>query len=240
MNKRGKVVGEFVLIVIGVFVALTIDTMMSERHDGELRAEHLIRTPADITTDKQAFEYRIEFFTAVQQFSQEFLDWMHSDSPMDQSVLLAAFYAAEIWPYFPGMSTYQDLQNTGNFRLIDNIDLRTSLFQYYNKADSSRPGWNPSDGYRKTIRGVIPSGVQAQIREACPTADDDDLAPTGFPPCDLQGIDLEHMTALFEPLRNDASFHNILTYRHSELGVMLRLFRQQVLFADKVMVHIED
>ena len=240
MNKRGKVVGEFVLIVIGVFVALTIETMMSERHDGELGAEYLIRIEADITTDKQAFEYRIEFFTAVQQFSQEFLDWMHSDAPMDQSVLLAAFYAAEIWPYFPGMSTYQDLQNTGNFRLIDNIDLRTSLFQYYNKADSSRPGWNPSDGYRKTIRGVIPSGVQAQIREACPTADDDDLAPTGFPPCDLQGIDLEHMTALFEPLRNDASFHNILTYRHSELGVMVRLFRQQVVFADKVMVHIED
>ena len=240
MNKRGKVVGEFVLIVIGVFVALTIETMMSERHDGELGAEYLIRIEADITTDTQAFEYRIEFFTAVQQFSQEFLDWMDSDAPVDQSFLLAAFYAAEIWPYFPGMSTYQDLQNTGNFRLIDNIDLRTSLFQYYNKADSSRPGWNPSDGYRKTIRGVIPSGVQAQIREACPTADDDDLAPTGFPPCDLQGIDLEHMTALFEPLRNDVSFHNILTYRHSELGVMLRLFRQQVLFADKVMVHIED
>ena len=101
MNKRGKVVGEFVLIVVGVFVALTIETMMSECHDG-------------------------------------------------------------------------------------------------------------------------------------------DLVPTGFPPCDLQGIDLEHMTALFEPLCNDASFQNTLTYRHSELGVMLRLFRQQVAFADNVLDHVRD
>ena len=159
---------------------------------------------------------------------------------MDQSVLLAAFYAAEIWPYFPGMSTYQDLQNTGNFRLIDNIDLRTSLFQYYNKADVSRPGWNPSDDYRKTIRGVIPSDVQTHIREGCPTADGDDLVPTGFPPCDLRNINFDRLTALFDELRNDSSFQIILTYRHSELGVMLRLFRQQAAFAEDVLVHIED
>jgi len=240
MNKRGKAVGEFVLIVVGVFVALMLDTMMSERHDGDLRTEYLSRVKADIIADKQAFEYRIEFFTAVQQYSQQYIDWMQSDAPVDQSILLAAFYAAEVWPYVPRLSTYQDLQSTGNFRLIDNIDLRTSLFQYYNKAEVSRPGWNPPDDYRKTIRGVIPSDVQAQIREACPTADGDDLVPTGFPPCDLQSIDLERMTALFEPLRDNRSFRRILTYRHSELGVMVRLFRQQNAYADHVLSNIED
>ena len=240
MSNRRKVVGEFVIIVVGVFVALMLETMMSERHDGELRAEYLSRIKADITTDKQAFEYRIEFFTGVQQFSQEFLDWLHSDAPVDQSVLLAAFYAAEVWPYAPGMSTYQDLQSTGNFRLIDSIALRADLFKYHNKADTSRPGWNPSDEYRKTIRGIIPSDVQAQIREACPTADNEDLTPTGFPPCDLHGIDLEQIAALFDPLRHSAAFQDILTYRHSELGVMLRLFRQQVAFADSVLVHIKN
>ncbi len=240
MKKRGRRVGEFVLIVVGVFAALMLETMMSERNDGELRAEYLSRIETDIITDKRAFKYRLEFFTAVQQFSQDFIDWMQSDAPVDQDVLLAAFYAAEVWPYVPSMSTYQDLQNTGNFRLIDNIDLRTSLFYYYNKADASRPGWNPSDEYRKTIRGVIPSDVQSQIREGCPTADGDDLVPTGFPPCDLEAINFGRMTTLFDPLRNDTAFLRVLTYRHSELGVMIRLFRQQVAFADDVLVHIKD
>ena len=238
MKKRGRTVGEFVLIVVGVFVALMLDTMMGQRHDGELRLEYLSRLEADIVSDKQAFEYRIEFFTDVQQFSQAFLDWVDSDVPVDQSTLLAAFYAAEIWPYFPRKSTYHDLQSTGNLRLIDNIDLRTSLFRYYSKADVSRPGWNPSDHYRSIIRGTIPSDVQARIREACPTADKDDLVPTGFPPCELPGIDFQRLTTFFEPLRNDATFRSVLTYRHSELGVMLRLFRQQVAFADDVLDNI--
>ena len=240
MNKRGRRVSEFVLIVVGVFVALMLETMMSERNDGELRAEYLARIGADMIADKQAIEFRIEFFTAVQKSSREVIDWMQSDAPVNQSVLLAAFYAAEIWPFVPRLSTYQDLQSTGNLRLIDNIDLRTSLFHYYNKADASRPGWNPSDEYRKTIRGVIPGDVQSQIRDACPTTDVSDNTPTGFPPCDLETIDFERMTILFDPLRNDTSFLRVLTYRHSELGVMIRLFRQQVAFADDVLVHIED
>ncbi len=73
MSNRRKVVGEFLLIVVGVFAALMLETMMSERHDGELRAEYLLRLEADIATDKHAIEHRIEFFTGVQQFSQEFL-----------------------------------------------------------------------------------------------------------------------------------------------------------------------
>ena len=109
MNNRKKMVGEFVLIVVGVFAALMLETMMSERHDDELRTEYLSRIKADIATDKRAFGYRIEFFTRVQQFSEKFLEWTQSDTPVDKSVLLAAFYAAEIWPFAPGISTYQDL-----------------------------------------------------------------------------------------------------------------------------------
>lgn len=241
MKKRGRKVGEFVLIVVGVFVALMLETMMSERNDGELRAEYLSRIKFDMIADKQAIEYRIEFFTAVQQFSQEVIDWTQSEAAVDKDVLLAAFYAAEIWPFRPRLSTYQDLQSTGNFRLIENIDLRSTVFNYYNKADASRPGWNPSDEYRKTIRGVIPGDVQSQIRNACPTTtDNDDLMPTGFPPCDVEAVNFERMTNLFDPLRNDTTFLRVLTYRHSEVGVMLRLFRQQVTYADAVLVQIED
>ena len=240
MKKRGRRVGEFVLIVVGVFVALMLETMMSERNDGELRSEYLSRIEFDMIADKQAFKYRIEFFTSIQKSSQEIINWIESDAPVNQDVLLAAFYAAEIWPYFPRLSTYQDLQSTGNFRLIDSIDLRTSLFRYYNSAEASRPGWNPSDEYRKVIRGVIPSDVQAQIRDACPTTDEKDLMPTGFPPCDLRGIDLQRITSLFNPLRDDTSFLRTLTYRHSELGVVLRLYRQQVNIADNVLAHIEN
>ena len=240
MKNRRNILGEFVLIVVGVFAALMLETMMSERNDGVLREEYLSRINADITNDKQAFGYRIEFFSSVQGFSQEFLDWLHSDSSVDQSVLLAAFYAAEVWPYELNKSTYQDLQSTGNFRLVDNIDLRASVFQYYNKAEGADDYWSLSDEYRKIIRGLIPSEVQAKIRATCPTTDDADLIPSGFPPCELQEIDMDQLAALFDALRSDSNFLNVLNYRHSQLGVSLRLFRQQVALADDTLALLES
>ena len=103
MNKRGRMIGEFVLIVAGVLVALMVEAGLDSRKDDQLRDEYMSRFQAD----------------------------------------LASFYAAELWPFRPNTSTYQDLHNTGNIRLLGDMDLRTSLAAYYNQADASRPGWNP-------------------------------------------------------------------------------------------------
>ena len=240
MRNRRNIIGEFVLIVVGVFAALMLEAMMSERNDDILRNEYQSRIKADITHDKQAFGYRVEFFSSVQGFSQTFLDWLGSDSPMDESILLAAFYAAEVWPYELNKSTYQDLQSTGNFRLIDNLDLRASLFQYYNKAEGADDYWSLSEDYRMAIRGLIPSDVQKIIRETCPTTHDNDVIPTGFPPCELQRVNIEQIRPLFESLRGDSNLQNVLTYRHSQLGVSLRLFRQQVALAEDILVRLES
>ncbi|MCH8158940.1 MAG: hypothetical protein IIA08_03605 [Proteobacteria bacterium] len=131
MNQRGKMIGEFFLIVTGVLVALMVETAFEDRQDANLRDEYIARIQSDIESDKQAIEYRIEFFVAVKQFSQATLDWLDSDTAVDQEVLLASFYAAEIWPWITNLSTYEDLHGTGNLRLLEDIDLRTSLAAYY-------------------------------------------------------------------------------------------------------------
>jgi len=212
MNKRGRMIGEFVLIVIGVLVALMVEAALDERQDDKLRDEYFSRIQSDIEADKKGLVQRVGFFLEVGKYSQEALDWLDSDTPVNKEVLLASFYAAEIWPFVSNLSTYQDLLSTGNIRLLGSIDFRTSLAAYYNKADSSRPGWNPSQDYRQLIRGIIPTRIQAQIRAKCPTTDAFDQTSTGFPPCTLQDIDYDRLAALFEPLRNDTVFRRTLTY----------------------------
>lgn len=239
MNRRGRIIGEFFLIVIGVLVALAVETALDERQDDSLRDEYLARIAADVAADKLSIEYRIEFFTAVTQFSQDTFDWMQSDSPMNKDALLASFYAAEVWPFVPNASTYEDLMSTGNIRLLRNIELRTNLVRFHIQADASRPGWTPEEKYREIIRGVIPTDVQAQIRENCPTTDNVDQRPSGFPPCELHDIDYDALTTLFEPLRSDVDFLRTLTYRNSELAVVVRLLRQQATVAGDVLAEID-
>ena len=240
MKKSGRVIGEFLLIVTGVLVALAVETALEEREDDKLRSEYISRIKTDVAADKKAIEFRIDFFEKVSKFSRDTLDWAESDLPVDKDVLLASFYAAEIWPFLPNVSTYQDLQSTGNIRLLDDIELRTSLVSYHTQASASRPGWTPLEDYREIIRGVIPTDVQDQIRSNCPTTDNLDQESSGFPPCTLHDIDYDQLTALFEPLRHEANFRRVLTYRNSELSVVVRLLNQQALIAGKVIAEIEN
>jgi hypothetical protein len=238
VGKRGRIVGEFILIVIGVLGALAVESFLDERQNEQLRDEYYSRIKTDLESDKFAIESRIEFFVAVEQFNQDMLDWLDSDTDIDQDVLVTSFYAAELWPFIPNLSTYQDLQNTGNIRLIDDIDLRTSLAAYFNKANASQDGFNPSEDYRQFIRGIIPSTIQSQIRKNCPTTDDRDENPTGFPPCTLTGIDYDQLSSLYLPLKSDTRFRQILTYRTSELGVLNYLLSQQAHYADETLRRI--
>jgi hypothetical protein len=233
-------IGEFILIVVGVLVALMVEAALDERQDNKLRDEYFSRIRSDIVADQKALEQRIGFFLEVERYSQKTLDWLDTDTPINKDVLLASFYAAEIWPFVSTLSTYQDLLSTGNIRLLGNIDFRTNLAAYYNKADTARPGWSPSQNYRQIIRGIIPTQVQAQIRANCPTTDAFDQVSTGFPPCTLQDIDYERIAELFEPLRRDTAFRRTLTYRSSELGVMTYLLKQQVAYAEDVLARIEN
>jgi hypothetical protein len=150
MTERGKLAAEFVLIIVGVLIALAVDTMFKEREDDKLRAEYIARIRQDIESDKQALLHRLVFFTDVQRFS-------------------------------------------------------------------------------------IPNHVQRRIRENCPTTDTLDEEPTGFPPCDLPGVDYQALSRLDQPLKSDEAFRRTLTYRDSELGVMRYLMTQQVNFADEVL-----
>jgi len=133
VKKRTKLVGEFILVVVGVLVALAVESALEDRADDKLRDQYLSRLTLDLAADK--------------------------------SLLLASFYAAEVWPLTPNTSTYLDLHSTGNLRLLDDIGLRTKMAVYYNKAVSTESGMNPNEHYREWIRGVIPTGVQDLIRE---------------------------------------------------------------------------
>jgi hypothetical protein len=232
---RGRLVAEFFLIVIGVLAALAADTAFENRRDNEFKDEYLARLESDLQSDVTDINYRIAFFNDVQAYSGDMLNWLSSDAPVDQDVLLAAFYAAEVWPFLPNRSTFEDLQSTGNIRLLDDIELRTSLSRYYNRADTSRSGWNPAEDYREVIRGIIPNDVQGLIRQNCPTTDTMDEQPTGFPDCELPGVDYEKLTRLFARLKDDVELREILTYRHSELGVMNYLLAQQHKFGEQVL-----
>ena len=220
---RGRIVGEFFLVVLGVLAALMVDTWIEERNDDNLRQEYLARLADDLEADRQRLEHRISFFTSVHSFGLQTLERLRSDGPVDQDAILAAYYASENYAFWPIRNTYEDLQNTGNIRLLDDIELRLALASYHSRASVART--NLTESYRKLVRGVIPWKIQAAIREHCPTTDQNDEVPTGFPPCTLPGISADEVNAVFAGLRAYPGIVEILTYRVSDVDVAVYLYQ---------------
>ena len=222
---RGRIVGEFFLVVLGVLAALMVDTWIEQRNDDNLQQKYLERLADDLGADRQSLDYRISFFTSVHSFGLQTLANLQTDGPVDQDAILAAYYASENFAFRPLENTYQDLQSTGNIRLLEDIDLRLALASYYRKIRAE--GGDPSEAYRELVRGIIPWTIQAAIREHCPTIDDIGEVPTGFPPCKIPGISANEVNAVFQALRAHLGILEVLTYRVSDIDTKVYLFKAQ-------------
>ena len=223
--RRGRIVGEFFLVVLGVLAALMVDTSIEQRNDDNLRQEYLARLADDLEADRQSLDYRISFFTSVHSFGLQTLARLQTDGPVDQDAILAAYYASENFGFRPLENTYQDLQSTGNIRLLGELELRLALASYYRKILSE--GGNPSEAYREVVRGIIPWKIQAAIREHCPTTDDIGEVPTGFPPCTLPGISADEVNEVFQALGAHVGIFELITYRVSDVDTSVYLFKAQ-------------
>lgn len=236
---RGPLVAEFVMVVLGVFFALMLDSWIAERNDEQLRDEYLARLVDDLKTDHLNLDDRIYFFDAVRSFAAQTLERLESGADGDIDAILAAFYAAENYDFSVVTNTYLDLQNTGNIRLLDRIDLRTALGAYHAKV-TVQNAEILDDDYRKVVRGVIPLYIQNMIRKHCPTTHNISDRPTGFPPCDLPDVSEDEAHEVFARIRAYPEIHDLLTYRASQLSVAVFLYSGQRDTAGNLLVQLES
>ncbi len=220
-TPAGRLAAEFLLIVAGVLVALMVDAWLEGRRDAEQRRQYLVRLSIDLQADLENIEHRLVFFTGVRAEALQTLRALQSDAEVTTDDVLAAFYAAENFDFSAADGTWQDLLSTGNIRLLDDIELRLSLNAYYGQ-NSIIMGAQDST-YRARVRGIIPASIQSDIREHCPTTDGEDRVPSGFPPCEVPGFTVEQANVTYDRLRQYPQIDELLTYRLSELDVLVYL-----------------
>lgn len=181
-----RLLGEFVVIVVGVLVALAVDEWRSTRSDRALEQQYLERLEGDLTRTRSALDTaRLQFAGAAHNadFVEPFL-WGRTGLPGDTSTVVAALYRASrsLAPDLANTlprTTILELQNTGRIGLIRSVPIRTAVQEYYTEVNTLSMNLTllPGD-YRAFIRSQIPPDLQATIRSECPvyaTADSGDL-----------------------------------------------------------------
>lgn len=164
---------EFVVIVIGVLVALAVDQWRNENEERRMEAEYLARIKEDLRADIDGFHELEEIFAIKAHTTRSLRDHPDSDllsqSPTDllQNLVFSGFVA------FPDSisTTFDELMSTGRFALIQNVNQRDALSQYYSGFEHiSEIMFEPTGDYKQVLWESFPGELLFQTQSGRETS----------------------------------------------------------------------
>ncbi|WP_194775307.1 DUF6090 family protein [Pararhodonellum marinum] len=128
-------IGEILLVVIGILIALQINTWNENRKLDQQEKSYLNRLIRENKSDVLTFAAEIERLEKnnekIANFSNAFKDSDSSDSLLVHSASEFMIYGS-LYPRFnPSVSTYEDLSSTGNLGIIKDTGLRDQIVTHY-------------------------------------------------------------------------------------------------------------
>jgi Family of unknown function (DUF6090) len=128
-------VGEIFLVVIGILLALQINTTNENQKLKKQERHYLNRLIEENKKDVTTFNLEIQRLednnTKIKEFSEALINSTISDTLLIQHASDYMIYGS-LYPVFnPSISTYQDLASTGNLSIIQDTKLRDQIVGHY-------------------------------------------------------------------------------------------------------------
>lgn len=150
---------EFLIVLLGVFLALQAEDWNQERKDRNLEQAYILRlideTKANIdilTQHEQIFEEKVEFILALPNLS---LDDAMQDDPLEFMYQLD--YSTYVGVPNLRAETYQELESSGRLTLLRNSELRSAVAGLINDYRSTQVVFTDQIGnYRRLLFQTLP------------------------------------------------------------------------------------
>ncbi|SFN86850.1 hypothetical protein SAMN04487989_105103 [Bizionia echini] len=130
-------IGEIILVVIGILIALQINNWNELRQSKTKERQYIDRLLSENKQDLITFSDNIKILEHGKQSIITFSEALKSHSISNEALITSAnnyFKFGSIYPVFTAStSTFDDLSSTGNLQLITNIHLRDSIVNHYAK-----------------------------------------------------------------------------------------------------------
>ena len=173
-GKTGKylkyAIGEIVLVVIGILIALQINNWNQNRLNNQLESQYNERLLEDVREEKVILQAVINYSNQVLSHAKNAIKVFEDSSdanpnPLDN--IIDMYQASQLQDPYSASSTYKELIASGQINLIQNDSLKTALIRYY-EIDWTNVGvFNLKNTYRDNLRRKMPNDIQSEIRLTC-------------------------------------------------------------------------
>ena len=123
---------EFILIIIGVFSALTVDNFREQYQESQRELEYLRALKSAVQDDTAAIKNDVYQLFQKQKSIEQILSILEKHEKIEtekfQSSMMNVLMTLDL---IFNTSVYEELKYTGNLRLISNETLKNSIINYY-------------------------------------------------------------------------------------------------------------
>jgi len=133
-NKTGKyfkyAIGEIILVVIGILIALQINNSNNQRIEKESDIKYLTNIRIDLNKDIKSLDYNIEFREKKSRGTQKIIEQINGMPIEDLTeTTYNVINTLNQERFQPSNVTYNDLVSSGNMNLISNDSIKLYLFE---------------------------------------------------------------------------------------------------------------
>ncbi len=129
-------VGEIVLVVIGILIALSLNNWNEQNKNSKSEIVYYSRILEDFNLDKKLIEELSEKADNRIKLSKEILVELDSGTKTKNYLLNKFLIAIRSDAYVPRNVAFQDLISSGNLNLLNDVNLKNSLIQYYSELEN--------------------------------------------------------------------------------------------------------
>ena len=127
-------IGEILLVVIGILIALQINNWNESRKLNRLKNVYITRLIQDIEQDTVKINYVVSEIEKNQKTINDFISLINSETNQYVLDTVITNYFSRGWiisEFIPTTNTYKDLSQTGNMKIIKNGELSNKIIEYY-------------------------------------------------------------------------------------------------------------
>ncbi|MBN3520001.1 hypothetical protein JYB62_08290 [Algoriphagus lutimaris] len=163
-------IGEIILVVIGILIALSINNWNQNRLDRNLEFQYYKRVLEDVKEEKLILEATINYSNQVIGHAKEAIAVFENSPnahPDPVQNLIDMYQASQLQDSYSASSTYKELIASGQINLIQNEVLKTALIRFYEIEWTETGVFKLENTYRVNLRGKMPNEIQTEIRSNC-------------------------------------------------------------------------